>query len=55
MTLQTTPASRQQIPNTHQWTNWEVVLYAVRTTVALRNKRRIVGNGVIYAVRAEVL
>jgi hypothetical protein len=25
MTLQTTPVSRQQIRNTHQWNNWEAV------------------------------
>jgi hypothetical protein len=28
MTLQPTPVARQQIPNTHQWTNWEAVFSA---------------------------
>jgi hypothetical protein len=29
MTLQTTPVARQQIPNTHQRTNWEAVFFAL--------------------------
>jgi hypothetical protein len=30
------PVARQQIPNKHQWANWEVVFYK-RTVRQLRN------------------
>jgi hypothetical protein len=36
MTPQTTPVAKQQIPNMHQWTNWEVV-FSTRSVRELRN------------------
>jgi hypothetical protein len=45
------PIARQQLHNTQEWNNWEVVFCVLTATWC--NNRRTVGRGVFYAVCAE--
>jgi hypothetical protein len=45
------PVARQQIPNMHQWTNWEVGF----STRQLRDAKKELLERVFWAIRADVL
>jgi hypothetical protein len=55
MTLYTTPVARQEIPNTHQWTNLEAA-FSTRFVSHLRDATiEELLESVFFAVRAEML